>query len=649
MSRVLLMLLLVVASNAMASAQDRGLKLAGFGPDLVRWKPSAQHLNYRELAPSSTRLDMFKTLAYRSVALDETHDLRIRRDKTLEETISKVHLYLSSTGAENDGNLGFWLDATQQRVEIEAAYVLQSDASVIDIEPGTIQINTDNSANIFNDSVYVTLPLPQLKPGSIAVLRYKIITPHSKLDFPWSRSFYPVNLYPLEHFRVDAHWDDISQKPVWRTDYPKLVCLEQSYELSCTSNEETAAIILDRDMPSIYDVLPVLILAAPTDWSVLSSKMRSLTDSALSDDKRIADLASRLRDGTVDSHETLTRLAQFVSREIRYVGIEHGHGGMIPRSTISTLERRFGDCKDKTMLFVDLARHSGLDAYPVLTSTQRSSLDKLLIPTTNYFNHMLACVKLEQHEEVCVDLTDPDTSSGHLSYAVQGAVALAVGRGAESPRKLVAEPITWIVRVNADNKMMADGSIIETLERRYDSHWAAGLRRTLAAKSQTELNRWLLDDYRLIMGDKFTPDVWVHGLGEPQSALVISSTTEFKNVFVASQIRNYQDLEPWLRNLANKFKTLNTHYPYAFNGVSYQSEIRFQLHPEKHVENTGAKIDYISPWGAFHRHYRQDGDSVTAYTNLKMPRVQVPIDKIAEFNRFLDLVGQETRIWFGLQ
>lgn len=647
--RIPLLLMLIWSFTSLPAAAGRDLKFAGYHSAMLRWTASARQANYQELAPSAERLAEFGKSGYRSVALDESHHLHIGPDNMVEETISNVQLYLTASGAENDGNLGFWLDASQQHAEIEAAYVLQPDGGAIDVEPETIQINTDNSANIFNDNVYVTLPFPQLKPGSIAVLRYKIHSPRDKLGFPWFRNYFPVNLHPIERFKVSVTWDDTAHKPTWRTDYPKLVCLENAFDLDCTSNEAATPLLTDRDMPPLYDVLPVLILAEESSWTVLSSSMRSLAETALTDDKRIADLATRLRNGAANANEIIARLALFVARDIRYVGIEHGHGGMTPRPTPDTLERRFGDCKDKTMLFVDLARHSGLDAYPVLTSTQRTSLDKLLLPASNYFNHMLACIELAEDKEVCVDLTDPDTSSGHLSYAVQGAVALTVGRGATAPRNLDADPYTWRVDVKADNKMHTDGSVVERLERRYASHWGAGLRKTLAAKSRMETERWLTNDYQSIMGNKVTPGVGLHGLEAPESPVVLTSTTAFQNVFDGKAIRSYQELDPWLRDLADKSKTFNNHYDYTFRGVHYQSEFSFQAYPEKHIGNIGPEIDYSSRWGTFHRYYRQTGDSLTAYTNLRMPRTQVPVEKIPEFNRFLDLVGRETRIWFGLR
>jgi len=313
------------------------------------------------------------------------------------------------------------------------------------------------------------------------------------------------------------------------------------------------------------------------------------------------------------------------------------------------LERCFGDCKDKTMLFVDLARQAGLDAYPVLTSTKRQSLAKLLLPSSNYFNHMVACVKLTPDKESCVDLTDPETSAEHLPYSLHDAVSLKIGRATIAPGNLAAEPYTWVVEIKADNRLTEDGVIVETLERSYNSHWAAGLRYTLASKSQADRDRWLIEDYRSVMSDKLTPTVRLQGLDQPNSLVVMTSTTEFRNAFNLSQLTNFSELDPWLRDIVKSSKTTNSHYPYTFQGLNYQSQLTYKLNQGKRINNLGPAVDYDSAWGSFHRYYRKTDTSVTAFTELKMSRAVIPVEKIVEFNRFLDLSSQETRIWFSVQ
>ena len=642
-------LMLLAFSAQTVGKQSQVLKLAGNMPDLVRWSPVKPRHNYQEQLPQPDKIAAFEKLGYGSVTLTERHQIMLRNDKTVEETVTNSQLYINSNGIENAGNSGFWIDTNNQRVEIQEVYVLQPDGTQVDVDPGTLQISNDNSANIFNDYSYVTIPFSQLKPGSISILVYKTVSYHDKLPLPWSRLLYPVNFGHIESFQAQINWADDKQKPAWQTDYAKLECKESPLSLYCATKEASPPIPTDRDMPSAYDALPVLVLAEPTNWAAISNSMQTLTEPAMSKSGKIKELAKHLIKDATRPEEKLSRLSTFVSRDIRYVGIEHGHSGVVPKPTLTTLEQRFGDCKDKTMLFIDLARQVGLDAYPVLTSTKRLSLSKLVLPASNYFNHMIACVNLSPHKESCVDLTDPETSAEHLPASLQGAVSLTVGRGTVAPDNLASEPYTWIAEIKANNRLTDDGAIVETLERSYNSHWAAGLRHTLASKSQADRERWLVEDYRAVMTDKVTPDVQLQGLDQPKSLVVMTSTTEFRNAFNPAQLTNFSELDPWLRDLAKNSKTTNTHYPYAFQGLNYQSQLTYSLDQGRIINNLGPKLDYVSPWGSFHRHYRKDETSITAFTELRMPRAMISVEKCSEFNRFIDLTSRETRIWFSTQ
>ncbi|MGD0959767.1 MAG: DUF3857 domain-containing protein [Methylomonas sp.] len=643
-------LLLSALSVHAAAKPKQEFKLADNMKDLVSWSPLKPRHSYREELPHPDKITSFEKLGYGVVTLMERHEINLRHDHVVEETVSNLQLYVNSNGIENAGNSGFWIDTINQRVEIQEAYVLQADGALFDVDPGALQISKDNSANIFNDFSFVTVPFAQLKPGSIAVLVYKIISYPDKLPLPWARMLYPANLGHIERFQTQVNWSDNKRKPVWKTDYPNLECKESPFSLFCATKEASLPIPVERDMPSVYDVLPVLVLTEATNWATISNSMQALTETALSKNAKIEELAEHLIKDAIRPEEKLSRLSTFVSREIRYVAIEHGHHGVIPKPALSTLEQRFGDCKDKTMLFVDLARQVGLDAYPVLTSTKRYALSKLLLPAAGYFNHMIACVKLSAYKESCIDLTDGETSSEHLPAVLQGAVRLTVGGDTVAPDNLGSEPYIWVVKIKAEHSLLSDGNIVETLERSYNSHWAAGLRHALAAKSQADRDRWLLEDYRsVVMNDKVTPSLQLQGMDQAHSSVVMTSTTEYRNVFNPAQLTNFNDLDQWLINLAKNSKSTNTHYPYTFQGIDYQSQITYRLNPGKTVNNLGPKLDYVAPWGSLHRYYRKNDTSVTAFTELKIPRTIIPVEKISEFNRFIDLSSQETRIWFSAQ
>jgi hypothetical protein len=85
----------------------------------------------------------------------------------------------------------------------------------------------------------------------------------------------------------------------------------------------------------------------------------------------------------------------FVQEEVRYTGLEMGPGAYRPASPNLVLSRRYGDCKDKTLLLVTLLRAVGIDAAPALVNseTRKGVIDEL--PRPGAFNHAISRVKLD--------------------------------------------------------------------------------------------------------------------------------------------------------------------------------------------------------------------------------------------------------------
>jgi hypothetical protein len=95
----------------------------------------------------------------------------------------------------------------------------------------------------------------------------------------------------------------------------------------------------------------------------------------------------------------------FVQEEIRYLGIELGANSHRPTAPGETLERRFGDCKDKTLLLCTLLRGLDLEADPALV---HSSFGRVLpgsLPTPLAFDHVIARVRLPGGDVFWLDST----------------------------------------------------------------------------------------------------------------------------------------------------------------------------------------------------------------------------------------------------
>lgn len=91
-----------------------------------------------------------------------------------------------------------------------------------------------------------------------------------------------------------------------------------------------------------------------------------------------------------DQEQQISTVLQFVQDEVRYFGIEIGASTEKPADPSAVFSRRFGDCKDKSLLFVTILRTLGIEAYPVLVnSTMGRAIDDWQ-PSADAFDHCIA-------------------------------------------------------------------------------------------------------------------------------------------------------------------------------------------------------------------------------------------------------------------
>jgi transglutaminase-like putative cysteine protease/lipoprotein NlpI len=110
--------------------------------------------------------------------------------------------------------------------------------------------------------------------------------------------------------------------------------------------------------------------------------------------------------------DKVSQALQFVQNNIRYLSVSLGENSHRPYPPDQVLARRYGDCKDKSLLLVSLLRQLNVEAAPVLVPTAiRKGLTQML-PSPQMFDHAIVrAVVLGQ-----VYYLDPTRlgQSGHL-------------------------------------------------------------------------------------------------------------------------------------------------------------------------------------------------------------------------------------------
>ena len=347
----------------------------------------------------------------------------------ITERSTLVRHLIDDEGVRSGGNITVSGRPGIEHAVIEEAWVRQPSGEVENFDADALQVVSNPDPDVFSDSQDLVLPFSRLVPGATIGFVVKRVMDPKIWPLPWARSNYTQILNPVENFRLDVTWQNPSQRPRVASNDPALTCTRDERAVRCARSAVPAAHI----DPSVAwaDELPHVTVSTTTSWNALARAEREVVMNAVAQSKGVRETVTMLGLGDMTASDRLRRIHRFVADEIRYVAFEHGTSAVVPHSAARTLSRRYGDCKDKVVLFLALARAADLDAFGVLVGTARKSIEGLLLPSWRYFDHMIACTR-NAAALTCFDLTDPHSKSGALPLMLQGAVALELE---ETPRR----------------------------------------------------------------------------------------------------------------------------------------------------------------------------------------------------------------------
>ncbi len=128
--------------------------------------------------------------------------------------------------------------------------------------------------------------------------------------------------------------------------------------------KDVPPVMPEPDMPTALEVNANVAVSTVPDWDTFLKWEDALLQDAFRDSPELEALAQRLFKGVDSAQEKVTRLHTFLMEDIRYQqDYENFMAGVKPHAAPVVLERGYGDCKDKAVLFIALARKAGVEAH----------------------------------------------------------------------------------------------------------------------------------------------------------------------------------------------------------------------------------------------------------------------------------------------
>jgi len=147
----------------------------------------------------------------------------------------------------------------------------------------------------------------------------------------------------------------------------------------------------ERDIPLWYNPIPTIQFSSNTNWEQLTDYALELYTSNEDFSDEYKALLDTISTKNLTKEEQARYAIKYVQNNIHYLGNENGIYSYKPRHPNTILQKKSGDCKEKSWLLACLLNDIGYDAYPVLVNTvQGHILDEQPV-SLGAFNHCVNC------------------------------------------------------------------------------------------------------------------------------------------------------------------------------------------------------------------------------------------------------------------
>ena len=272
----------------------------------------------------------------------------------------------------------------------------------------------------------------QLKKGDYTVVQYIHYRPAQRfLENHFSSQWFFQS--PLHHVMY-SEWSVLySEKEKLNIDiYGGEVKQSETkmgeYNLHTFIAENVEPLNYEPHSPPVSDYTGTITVSTVSDWTQYVNWEKALLKDVFSSDIQVKKKAEEILKNKKTIQEKVDSIFEFVAQDIRYQQeYESTIAGVRPHTSAQILERGYGDCKDKAVLFIHLAKEAGIKINYVVLRTRSDGKFHKKIPGQQ-FNHAIVYVPVQEgiKEGYFIDPTVDLLEIGSLREDDQGVTALVL-------------------------------------------------------------------------------------------------------------------------------------------------------------------------------------------------------------------------------
>ena len=153
--------------------------------------------------------------------------------------------------------------------------------------------------------------------------------------------------------------------------------------------ENVAPMQVDDGIPEWFNPYPSVQLSDFSGWDDVTGWAVPLFKAEITPDPELVKQTLAWKAASTDAGDRLLAALRFVQDDVRYLAIEIGPYSNRPNPPSTVFKRRYGDCKDKSLLLVTMLKELGIESYPALVNAKAQNQVSRYQPSPFAFDHCI--------------------------------------------------------------------------------------------------------------------------------------------------------------------------------------------------------------------------------------------------------------------
>jgi hypothetical protein len=369
-----------------------------------------------------------------AIIIDDNVFIQVKKDGSFVRTDYSLIKILTQRGKKRFSTQKFQYHKRYGKVKVNIARVIHDDGTYISVPESNIKdqtIGAIQQMNIFEENFReLVVQLTSAKIGDTIEIKTTVeskpILKNNYTELLLFQSFYPVintraiikipKNMPLYSIVKNGEMKEIKKDDTNFTTY---------------TWEAKNIKALERELLMIppIDLGLKLIVSTFKTWKDLSKYAAELNIGKIDKNPEMIKLVNSLIKDKKDKKERILAIFRYISKNIRYMGSSMDVGAFLePHKATYTLEKKYGVCRDKSVLMISMLKIAGIHSEDVLINVNHKT--DIEIPSI-YFQHAIVAVEIAKGEFIYMDPTLELSSDFGESYT-GGKYVLHLSEGGKS-------------------------------------------------------------------------------------------------------------------------------------------------------------------------------------------------------------------------